>query len=862
MTKMKPYGPWVLLALLLLPAGVVGQEQTPERGSVEFGVRHFWGDVYGRPDLPFSPALGTSKFNEYRDLRNNFFIRRLNIQLDDVLGSKNYLTLQSQRAIYKDQSYLVTFGQYGRFKFQVRYDEIPHTYTNTARTIFTQSSPGVYTVPLALRTTLQTQSTTGTNAAIAAALPGYLINNVLCGIAIPPATQPPACSETFITPSIVRRAVTTLGSYNLTPDWTLNFSFWREHESGTRPIGQILNSSPSASATAGVGVELPEPIDYFNNTVKVGTEYGRKDWGVQVGYTGSFFENNIGQLVYDNPFRVSAETGSNPLRGRADLYPNNHAHYLNLAGAFGLSKHLRLMASVNPGWLGQNDKFVPYTTNGAINTCGTGTQPCSSLSVLPVSSLGGEKQTLAMNYTLVTLPWKNVQVKATYRHYDYNNNTPIRDFTPIEGDVFSGTTTPDEEDTAPHTTSFNRKYLELSGNWMFAKRSSLKVGYGGEWLDRTHRDAEHSVEHSVFGALDLSPHKDLLFRLALRHQDRKPDVYQDEAASDPATGDEIECTSTSTVFTEEQRCHRRFDEAARLLDRADVTLQYDVKNLSLTGGFQTIQSNYNRRGGSNSPTPLNFQTAASATLGPYYLYGALKDFSYIYTFDATYSFSSMVSMFVEYTHEKYHRTMVSRNRSPITAPTTILTCTGCDTANNDWASMQHEVVDTYGVGTDFYFSKKIYLTTYYTLAAGKSQITSAALGDPGIKTGANAFTLTAGSAAQDYPEATTRTHEVAAVFKYNLSKHIMPKLEYRFQQYDNKDFQTSVMMPYMGCIGTTAAPVTGCPSGTANLSLLQPSSFYPYSVVGDTSAARYIFLGADQPSYRSHIFSASIQYTF
>src|SRR4029077_20656563 len=88
-----------ILMVVLVPAGV-GQEekkdtkkdakpdstaeaQAPEaeRGMIEFGVRHFWGDVYGRPDLPFTPNLRTSKLNEYSDLRNNFFIRRARVNI-------------------------------------------------------------------------------------------------------------------------------------------------------------------------------------------------------------------------------------------------------------------------------------------------------------------------------------------------------------------------------------------------------------------------------------------------------------------------------------------------------------------------------------------------------------------------------------------------------------------------------------------------------------------------------------------------------------------------------------------------------------------------------------------------------------
>jgi MtrB/PioB family decaheme-associated outer membrane protein len=893
----------VLLALLLVPSLLFSQEQPappapPSHGSVEFGVRHVSGDVYGRPDLPFSPDVITSKFNEYGDRRSGFFIRKFYLNSDDILGSKNYVTLASQSTFYKNQSYLATFGQYGKFKVQFRYDETPHIYTNTARTLYTQTSPGVFTLPLALRTSLQAQSSTGTAAAINRALPNFMATQVLCGIAIPPATQPPACSEPFITPSILRKAGTVTISYYVTPDWNISGLFSRENEVGSRPIGLILNSSPSASGSSqptgvtnqqspGTGAELPEPIDYLNNTVKVMTEYGKKDWGVQLGYTGSFFQNNINSLLFDNPFATAdvgvqslapgssgcpsnatanCTIGAIPAHGQMDLYPDNAAHYLNFAGAFDLTKHLRVMGTVNPGWLRQNDPFLPYTTNSAINTCGDGTQPCSSLGVLPASSLDGRKQTLAMNYTLVTLPWKKFQVKAAYRHYDYNNNTRVHEFTPAQGDVGIPDVTSPEEN---RPFGYNKKNLELTANWFFAKRSSLKAGYEGEFFDRSHRDVEHSVEHSFISALDLSPRKDLLFRLAYRRSDRNPLTYQDDAASDPTTGDPVGCTSTSTVFTEEQRCHRRFDEAARLLNRADATVEYDVQKFSFDAGFQTIQVNNNRPGGTNSPTPLNFLTGAAATTAPYYLYGALKDLSYIYTFDASYALSPEVSLFAEYTHERYYKRMISRNRTPPASGTqTILNCVvsnvlgGCDTANNDWESAYHDIFDTYAAGMDLYLGKKVYLTTYYSLAAGKGNVFSSALGDPTITTGPDKFRLTGTSEAQNYPETTTRIHELAVVFKYKLTKNLMPKLEYRLQQFDNRDYQTSAMTPYMGCIGTTAAPVTGCPSATANVGIPQPSPFYPGFVVGDTSAARYIFMGVDQPSYRVHVLTATVELHF
>jgi MtrB/PioB family decaheme-associated outer membrane protein len=871
-----------VLAFLLCPFSLLGQDKDKDKdkeadkdagghGVIDFGLRYSWGDVTGRQDLQtgqclgcgsaFTPSLKNSKFGEYRDMRNGFYVRHLDVKFEDVLHSRNFLTLQSQRTLYRDQSYLGSFGQYGKFRLQFRYDEIPHTYSDTTRTLYTEATPGAWVFPALIRQSIQSYQAT---------------------VPTPPGTSLPMLLNTQVVPQsnflnmgILRKGGTASLAYNVKPDWSVNASFFRENEAGLRPIGLIMNSSPSASATAGYGVELPETINYFNNLVQVTTELGKHSWAIQAGYTGSFFQNDIHQMTWDNPFRLTTEQVANPLSGRMSLYPNNQADYVNIAGATDLTKYLRFMASISPGWLRQNQSFLPYTSNTAINTCGTGTQACTSPGVLPAPSLSGDKQTLAMNYTVVTTAWKAVELKAGYRQYDYNNNTPVLNLTPVEGD--SAAPTP-----AQNTPfGFNRKNVEVTGDWFFAKKSSLKVGYEGEWMDRSHRDVAHSLENSLFGDVDWAPTKDLLVRLSYRHSDRKPDAYQDDQASDPTTGVGILCSDTTTVsFTADQRCSRRFDEAARLLDRADGLVQYspfDKLTLSAFGG--TLQNDYNRAGGANSPVPLNFLTGSAATTGPYYLYGVLKDISYNYGFDADYALSTQVTLFTEYSHERYYKRIISRYRTPTTGAQTILTCNGCDSANNDWESVTREPVDIYSLGADLYLGNKVYLTTYYSLSATKGNVDSRFLGDPTIAGTAavpnpNAFMLTGTNAAVPYPETVNRLHDVAVIFKYKLTPNLMPRVEYHYQQWDNKDYQTSVMTQFMGCVSPApnGPPVTntvpGCLSPILN-SATSPtpvpgvsSPFYPYFVVGDPSAARYLFLGVDQPSYHAHILMATLEYRF
>jgi hypothetical protein len=92
---------------------------------------------------------------------------------------------------------------------------------------------------------------------------------------------------------------------------------------------------------------------------------------LQLSYLRSSFDNNLTSLTIDNPYRTTdcispagcTSATQGPATGVMDLYPDNHADYLTFAGAVDLGDYFRLMASVSPGWLNQNDAFLPYTSN-------------------------------------------------------------------------------------------------------------------------------------------------------------------------------------------------------------------------------------------------------------------------------------------------------------------------------------------------------------------------------------------------------------------------------------------------------------------------------------------------------------------
>ena len=131
-------------------------------------------------------------------------------------------------------------------------------------------------------------------------------------------------------------------------------------------------------------------------------------------------------------------------------------------------------------------------------------------------------------------------------------------------------------------------------------------------------------------------------RLAYRHSDRTPDVYENQ---------------NEDLMPAE----RRFDENARIRDKADATLTYNpFDRLTLSAYYGTTQDNYNLRDNSTNGTAYGFLAGAAL---PYYSYGLLKNIGSNYGFSADYAATKQLSVFADYMREKYNDSMVSRQRN-------------------------------------------------------------------------------------------------------------------------------------------------------------------------------------------------------
>jgi hypothetical protein len=656
-----------------------------------------------------------------------------------LLNNSYYVNFQARETLEEDQSYLLSMGKYRRYRVELRWDQTPHVFTTTGKSIFNEPRPGFFTVPGPLRGLLEVPlpaptpapSTQQRQALLESALQGARLLDL----------------------SLRRDMGSGLFAYEPAENWDVKLQYAREKQVGYRPFGTTMYF--------GFVNELPEPIDYRTHKVKVGTEYATDNGGLQVDYSSSIFNNQVSTLIWENPFRLT-DFVDGPSQGQLDLYPDNSAQNVSFAGAVDMPHSMRLMASIVPGWMRQNDDFLPYTVNTALTACPANNtflpppRPAASLCVpagLPATSLDGRKQTLAMNYRLASQAIPRVPLVFRYRSYDYNNDSRSLVF----GDYVASDMHVSGFSRQNLPFAYDRKNLGIDAAVEFMENSSAAFVYEWERMDREHRDLEESIENTLGVKFDFTPQDWLLLRASYKHSDRDADHYEANEESFPQGEGPFSLGQIHEL--------RKLDEAARKRHRVETLLQLDPLD---TVGFSV----------SYGTTQDDFEHSE---------YGLQQDINYNYSFEVTLNPHEAVSFFGEYTREKFKYRQRSRQRTPASA-----TAPASDHPNNDWESIRRDTVDTWAAGLDGDLKGKAIYSLFYSLSAAKNEVTTTALGVPGAP-GTPAFLPTSSS---DYPDTSNRWHQAVASVKFPIGRGFSPKLEYRYEKYDRVDFALESVVQY------------------------------------------------------------------
>ncbi|MBI1788965.1 MAG: MtrB/PioB family decaheme-associated outer membrane protein [Acidobacteria bacterium] len=673
--------------------------QPPQRTVLEIGSRNTSGDT------------GSAKFSEYRRLPDGAFLRDLNFEAE-LPVSGHYFQLRSRENSESDLQSLATAGAYGRYKISLSWIRLFHTVPTRGRNSYERTGPGKFTLPSGFQ-----------------ALQGAPSQNLL-----------------------LKREWAGLG-ITLTPreSWDFRAQYSPERRTGYRPVGNNFLFT---------AVELPEPVEYRTDDLKLSAEFARPKWVVRGSSESSLFHNDVQTLEWSGPFAPNQGSAA-PATGRKALAPDNAAQNFTVAGALNLSRLARIVATVSPGWMHQNEAFVPFTSNSVL-------QALPGYPALPAPSLDGSKQTLMMNYLLTGRVKKQFTYNVRYRSYRLDNQTPSLQFSNY---VITDSELPASTRANPRSRrnlpyGYTKQDAGLDWIWAPNKTSSAKAFYQWESWDRTYRDVRRSQEHTAGASWDWMSRDGWGVQALFQHSQRRPGQY------DAASFRSGFPAGTGFFALEQLPELRRFDEAQRSRNYGTILVQ--------------------------APPIKSFQLSASYTLDRSFFnesrYGDLYNLSDGASGNLAYVLTSSVSIFADYTFERLRYALRSRQRLDAAAAADFN-----DSSNNDWESKIRDWVHTWGAGVNAgLLHNRLVLDVYYGFSQGANTTATAALGSPTVA----GFLV---STAEDYPRLGNRFQRLTTSLKIPIVRDIFYRIEYAYERYGETDLALDRAVAFPGLTNSGAA---------------------------------------------------------
>jgi MtrB/PioB family decaheme-associated outer membrane protein len=458
-------------------------------GEIEVGGRFFLNNP-NRNGVNSAGQNSLAKFYEYRDLRPGPFGK-----FHLATGTSNGLyeiDVWGKNVGYDDQRFDFDASKAGEHYFNFQWDQTPHLYSTSARTLYNGVGTNALTLPAG-------------------------VGNQLFGAGGDPALIKPIIDANVHQTDIGIRRDTASVEYRWTPTdaWDINANYSHMHRTGTQVEGVVMSGSEN-----GVRTDVPMPVNdttqnFGLNGEYAGTSFLGKKFNFKLAYNGSVYKDRDDSYTVQNPFCQDSPPGACPNAGDPDLESYNFARMSlppsNQANAFtatlgaDLPSKSRYMGTLSYTMMRQNQNFLPFTINPNLAAGFPGGDP-SLASTLPYSSLNGAINTLLSNNVVTTQITPNLKTKLSYRYYDFANNTPELFFPNWVGaDIAPHLSGNDLADVRSLSISYTRQNAGADLNWRPTREWNVGVAYGWERYDRRREDVDVTNEHSGKVYADWKP---------------------------------------------------------------------------------------------------------------------------------------------------------------------------------------------------------------------------------------------------------------------------------------------------------------------------------------------------------------------
>jgi MtrB/PioB family decaheme-associated outer membrane protein len=592
------------------PAAAPTAPLSPRVGLIDFGFRANTSDG--------DPAL----VQEFRDLRAGPTINALRYTRTTAQWQ---FTTALDNVGYRDQRLGVDVNRYGRLRAAFEWTQVPWFHSTLTRTLYEKDASGALRLPDSIQTAVETRQAT-------------LADVARAGIGF----------DTRVRRDIADAQV----SYAVNDATDVHVGVTSTHRTGQQPWGAGFGFTAAD--------EVPLPIDQRTNDINAAVQWTNGGRVVQVGYSGSFFDNAAPVLVWDSPLALSDAPG-NPGQGRMAIFPSSTVHTVSALASVPLPRRSRAHAYVSIGSWSQDAPLVPHTINSALAS-----------PALSRTNADAEARVVALNLGFNTRAIDKVMISARGRLYDFDNRTPpfaqpqyVRADQTVSASAL-GTSEPFD---------YTRGFFDVNAVYTGFRHAALRGGYSLQRDDRSYRFFENTTDHVARASVDTTGLGWLTLRGLYEHAKRTGSGF-----------DEIAFSEIS-----EQISLRQFDISDRVRDRVSAIVQAAPSGIvGLTG---TI-------GFGRDDRPDQF-------------FGLLDNHHRFYTVAVDLTPSETVSAEASYGRERYDTLQRSRQADP--GPQ-------FNDPRRDWRADGDEDVHTFAANVDLpQLASRTGLRVSYDLSRGRSR---------------------------------------------------------------------------------------------------------------------------------------------
>jgi MtrB/PioB family decaheme-associated outer membrane protein len=753
----------------------------------------------------FDVSPNSSKVNEYRDLDDGFYLYQLRAEGET---GPYFLRLGGTNVGREDQNIVLRGGRHGLWDVRLEWDELPHRLSNKAQTPYLYLGGGEFrvpaTVPVETRELVPTADQQRANDLITEA---YL--------------------STQLRPVRLRNdREKASAAFTIAPfeRWSLRLSASNEDRSGNKiGYGPIGDRPPRT-----LNIQMTEPIDYRTQEVRAEVGFTGDLFQAGAAYFLSRFDTDLPAMTWQNIYTSAPGTseewaGTTPRSvatfGRRALPQDNLYQNASLTLGVALPLDSRLSATAAWGRAEQDERLLPYSTLEVLDAVAAGDGLAwNDAAKLPRADADAQVETWLVNVDYAINPLRGLNLRAFYRFYDLDNETPTSEWRYVTQDT-AGLTGGVSYINKRRNLAFDydkQNYGLTAGYLLPVWRTNVGLGFEREEVDRAFREAD-TDENIYTLSVRSRPARPVALRVRYQLGDRKANGYEGDPTRAtywyaPAEAGLLPTSSDAQFTFENHPDTRRWDVTDRLRHLVDVLVTATpMARVDLSASYRFRTDDYDSDVRPSQPL-LEYAGVRPLTdedrnaLSPGRQIGVLDDERHTVGLDVAVALVERlrVNAFASLDRANVRQRGFEFDENFKATPTGVAATAPLRPwidPNGQWFADIKDTTYTIGVGSGFaLLPTRLALDANYTFSQGRVEIDYSGFGTQSGTDPSQTFADTFQFGFRSPPTVRNVRHTAGAALGYRVTEQVTLSLGYMYERFKIRDWAQETSTPWFEAV--------------------------------------------------------------